>query len=237
MTYKALIVDDERLARREMRLMLANHSEIQVIGEADDLASATAAVERYVPDVIFLDIQLAGESGFDLLERLSVPCKIIFVTAFDVYAIRAFEVNALDYLLKPVSAQRLDVALRRLKNHETVPHHPKKFEYDDRLFIADHHRSFFLKIRNILYIQSAGDYTEITAQTGKFLLSKTMKEWEDRLPEKYFLRIHRGTMINLELVDRVEPLPNQSYHVYIHTITEPFVVSRRYATKIKAVLR
>lgn len=237
MMYKVLIVDDERLARREMRLMLAGYPDIQIVGEADDLASAVAAAEQYKPDVLFLDIQLAGESGFDLLERLTVPCKIIFVTAFDVYAIRAFEVNALDYLLKPVSAQRLSVAMRRLKQSEPVPHHPKKFEYDDRLFVTDHSRSCFLKIRNIVCIQSAGDYTEVVTQAGKFLLSKTMKEWEDRLPEKYFLRIHRGTMINLESIDRVEPLANQSYHVYLSHIGEPFIVSRRYAAKIKTVLR
>lgn len=237
MMHKVLIVDDERLARREMRLMLAGYPGIQIVGEADGLASAVAAAEHYKPDVLFLDIQLAGESGFDLLERLTVPCKIIFVTAFDVYAIRAFEVNALDYLLKPVSAQRLNVAMRRLNHDEPVPYHPKKFEYDDRLFVTDHSRSCFLKIRNILCIQSAGDYTEAVTQAGKFLLSKTMKEWEDRLPEKHFLRIHRGTMINLESIDRIKPLPNQSYHVYLNHIGEPFVVSRRYAAKIKMVLK
>ncbi|NUM81587.1 response regulator transcription factor [bacterium] len=237
MMYKVLIVDDERLARREMRLMLAGYPEIQIVGEADDLASAATAAEQYKPDVMFLDIQLAGESGFDLLERLTFPCKIIFVTAFDVYAIRAFEVNALDYLLKPLSTQRLNVAIRRLKHDEPVPHHPKKFEYDDRLFVADHNRSCFLKIRNILCIQSAGDYTEVMTQAGKYLLSKPMKEWEDRLPEQYFLRIHRGTMINIESVDRIEPMPNQSFRVYLSHIAEPFVVSRRYATKIKTVLK
>src|ERR1044072_9233129 len=119
--FTAILVDDERLARKELRTMLAEHEIIDVIGDAETVAQAAALVQPRNPDVLFLDIQLPGETGFDLLEKITPPCKIIFVTAFDSYAIRAFEVNALDYLLKPINPARLAQAIERLTTHEPTP--------------------------------------------------------------------------------------------------------------------
>jgi two-component system LytT family response regulator len=238
---KSIIVDDERLARKELRLLLRAFKEIEVVGEAGNLTEAARIVETEKPDVVFLDIQLPGEIGFDLLERTRMAFKTIFVTAYDAYALRAFEVNALDYLMKPVSPNRLKQTIEKLLNASPEKSQTNNFiqrrslEFDDRLLIETGTRSFFLKIDSISHINSAGDYTEIFTTAGgqKILIEKTVREWEERLPEKHFARIHRGCIINLESVVRVENWFNNSYQIYLQNISEPFTVSRRYAAKLK----
>ncbi|HEX8652254.1 MAG TPA: LytTR family DNA-binding domain-containing protein [Pyrinomonadaceae bacterium] len=234
--FKAIIVDDERLARRELRLMLRDHTEIEVAGEAEGVASALELIREVKPQVVFLDIQMPGESGFDLLERSEARFKVIFVTAFDAHAIRAFEVNALDYLLKPINPERLARALERLASSASQPESPtlRKLEYEDRLFIDTNERSGFLKLSTVECICGAGDYSEVfTADGKKILVLKSLKEWEERLPERYFSRIHRSTIINLEYVDKIENWFNRSYRIYLRKIEEPFIMSRRYAVRLK----
>ncbi|HXG67689.1 MAG TPA: LytTR family DNA-binding domain-containing protein [Blastocatellia bacterium] len=233
--FRAIIVDDERLARKELRSLLAEHAGVEVVGEADSVARAVEIIRAEGPDVVFLDIQMPGETGFTLLEKIEPAFKIIFVTAYDAYAIRAFEVNALDYLLKPINPERLAHAIERLR--EGAPARPvgaHKLEYEDRLFLEVDERSRFVKVSAIEFISAAGDYSEIfTADGQKSLVLKSLKEWEERLPEKYFARIHRSTIINLEYVERVESWFNRSYRIYLRNIAEPFVMSRRYAARLK----
>lgn len=234
--FKALLVDDERLARKELRSLLAAHPEIEVMGEAESVNKAAQLIRSLKPDVVFLDIQMPGESGFDLLDRVEAKFKVIFVTAFDAYAIRAFEVNALDYLLKPINPDRLACAIERLATGESANEEQiKKLEYDDRLFLALDERSRFLKISAIECINAAGDYSEVFTSDGqKSMVLKPLKEWEERLPEKYFSRIHRSTIVNLEYVERMEKWFNQSYRIYLRNIEKPFTMSRRYAAKLKS---
>ena len=233
--FSALIVDDERLARKDLISLLTEHKNIKIVGEADDVPSAITAIEQLRPDIIFLDIQMPGESGFDLLNRVELNAKIIFVTAFDEYAIRAFEINALDYLLKPVNPDRLARTISRLEqNEEPEIHEMRKLNYNDRLFLLINDGMNFLRIKSILSIQAAGDYTEIvTKDSTKGLTLKSMKEWEHRLPEQYFCRIHRSTIINIEYIDRMEEWFNYSYKVYLKGIEKPYVMSRRYVAKLK----
>jgi two-component system LytT family response regulator len=235
---RAIIVDDERLARAKLKAMLARHDHIQVVGEADSVSSALATIGTTRPDVIFLDIQMPGETGFDLLDKATDPFKVIFVTAFDEYAIRAFDVNALDYLLKPVSAERLARALERLRSGEEARHQPERsLEYDDHLFLAVNGCPRFLKVRSIKYIAAAGPYSEIHASGGeKAFVLKSLKEWEERLPPKQFVRIHRSTIINVEFVERVEKWFNNSYRVYLQSQKEPLAMSRRCAARLKEKL-
>ena len=234
-TYSALIVDDERLARKELISMLQEFKNIEIVGEADSVSSAAQTVSELNPDVIFLDIQMPGGSGFDLLDKIDIRSKVIFVTAFDEFAIRAFEVNALDYLLKPVNPERLKAALERLENEEeTAVKELKKLKYDDVLFILLNSQYKFIKVKDIISIKSAGDYTEILSAGGKNGITlKTMKEWNSRLPEQSFCRIHRSTIVNIEYIDRIEEWFNYSFRLYIKGVKDPYIVSRRYAAKIK----
>ncbi|MBL8149092.1 MAG: response regulator transcription factor [Blastocatellia bacterium] len=232
---KTVIVDDERLARRELWLMLSQYQSIQVVGEAESVQQAVELIQHENPDLIFLDIQMQGETGFDLLEKAPGAYKVVFVTAFDSYALRAFEVNALDYLLKPINPSRLDQAIERLsKLHSQKPLFARKLSYDDRIFLEVNARSKFIKVSSIVYIQAAADYCEIyTTDGAKLLLLKPLKEWEERLPEQNFVRIHRSTIVNLDYVKHLEISPYSSGLVYISNLSEPLVMSRRYAAKLK----
>jgi len=236
MKLTAIVIDDERLARRELRLLLNEFVEISVIGEAEDLNKASDLIRKYRPDIVFLDIQLSNENGFDLLEVVEKDFELIFVTAFDEHAIRAFEINAIDYLLKPVNPERLTKTLERLfkGGREKTECSPRKLEYDDRLFIEVGQRSRFLKISSIKCICADGDYTQVFTDDGKrHLVTKPLKEWERRLPEQYFVRVHRSAMVNLEFIEKVETWFNRSYQLYLHETKDPITVSRRYAVRLK----
>lgn len=233
--YRALIVDDERLARVKLRAMLAAHPEIEIAGEADSATAALALIETAAPDVVFLDIQMPGGSGFDLIDRLSQPVKIIFVTAFDQHAIRAFEVGAIDYLLKPLSPERLAAAIARLTAQPAIAGAAGRLlDYDDALFIGAGEDHRFLRIHAIACIQAADNYSEVyCADQQKLLVHKSLGEWEQRLPEKHFARIHRATIINLNFVERIEPWFNGAYNVYLRGLASPLTMSRRYSARLK----
>jgi two-component system LytT family response regulator len=234
MKYRAIIIDDERLARKEMRSLLAEFDEIIVAGEAEDIASALMLIEDEKPDLVFLDIQLSHESGFELLEKTEQYFRLIFVTAFDAYAVRAFEVNAIDYLLKPVNPERLAKAIERL-GHESAPVKAANlFQFEDRIFLQPGGRSLFLKVSEISHIAAANDYSEVfTSDKRKFLVEKSLREWETRLPLKNFLRIHRGILINLEEIEHIENWSNRTFQIRLKNYSQPFNVSRRYAVKLK----
>jgi len=234
-SWKAVIVDDERLARNKLRALLEAHPEIRIVGEADGVGAALRVIEESQPNVLFLDIQMPRQSGFDLVNQLKQPVKIIFVTAFDEYAIRAFEINALDYLLKPINPERLARAIERLPHPSTAPDQPARpLEYDDFLLLPFGETSSFLKLSAIKCICAAGVYSEVTTvDARKALVLRSLNEWEARLPEKHFARIHRSTIVNLDCVERIEQWFNRSARLFLKQTAEPFTVSRRYATKLK----
>ncbi|HKX84207.1 MAG TPA: LytTR family DNA-binding domain-containing protein [Pyrinomonadaceae bacterium] len=236
MKYKTIIVDDERLARKEMQRLLAEFDEIDIVGEAENLSQAVELIDNEKPDIVFLDIQLSNENGFDLLERTKPSLKLIFVTAFDEYAIRAFEVNALDYLLKPVNPERLAKAIERLKEEkQDAKTELRPLEFDDRIFLEVGERSMFLKVSEISHINAAGDYSEIyTVEKKKLLVEKSLREWEERLPGKHFLRIHRQTIVNLDEIENIETWFNRTFQVRLKAYSQPLAVSRRYAIKLKS---
>lgn len=235
MKQTAIIVDDERLARKELRSLLADFEEISVVGEAEDLSETVDLIESKKPDVVFLDVQLRNENGFELLEKVEQNFKLIFVTAFDEFAIRAFEINALDYLLKPVNPERLATAIERLFDDEKEKEsNLRKLEIDDRLFLEINERSCFVQVSEISHIAASGDYTEIfTTDAKKFLTEKPLREWEERLPEKHFTRIHRSTIINLNEIEKIETLFNRTMELTLKNFAKNFSVSRRFAAKLK----
>jgi two-component system LytT family response regulator len=232
---RALIVDDERLARKDLRSLLVEHQNIEIVGEADNVGTAVELIKKSEPDLVFLDIQMPGESGFDLLEKLDISARIIFVTAFDEYAIKAFEVDAIDYLLKPVSPERLRTALERAqKGSVLLPEAKGKLKFEDTMFLMLNTNLKFIRVNNIVCIQAAGDYSELfLSDMKKGLVQKSMMEWEERLPENHFCRIHRATIINLDHLLRIEEWFNNSYQVFLKGIEAPFSMSRRYVSKLK----
>jgi len=236
MKLKTIIVDDERLARKELRLLLSDFEEISIVGEAKNLTETVELIKNEKPDVVFLDIQLRHENGFDLFEKVEHNFKLIFVTAFDEFAIRAFEINALDYLLKPVNPKRLKTAIGRLfeENQSETETPLRKLKIDDRLFLEMGENSRFLQISEISHVSASGDYSELSMISGKkTLIEKPLKEWEERLPEKHFIRIHRSTIINLNEIESIETLNNRTMEVSLKNVTRFFSVSRRYAAKLK----
>jgi len=233
----ALIVDDERLARMELISMLTHFENINVVGEADGVDMAIEQIEKHKPDLIFLDIQMPGKSGFDLLDNIELDAKIIFVTAYDEYAIRAFEVNALDYLPKPVSQERLTKTVERIiSNSPNRQLSSKKLKYTDRLFLEFGTKIRFLKISEITFITAEGDYSMVNLFDGtQGLVSKSMKEWEERLPINFFCRIHRSSIINNEFIEKIDKYFNNSYKISLKGVKDPLIISRRYAKRIKGL--
>ncbi len=236
--YKAIIVDDEWLLRKELMMMLTQYPEIKVVGEAMNIPQALALIDEFKPQVIFLDIQLQGASGFDLFEQGKVNAKVVFVTAYDQYAIKAFEVNALDYLLKPITRSQLDLTIQRILAGESVsPEKTQPLSYEDSAYILVNGALKFIKVASIYCLVAEGNYSYIFFKDNKKeLVSKTLQEWEDVLPPQYFVRIHRSTIVNFELVEPVVKCKNYTFLVYLQGFEKPLMMSRRFAAKLKKLL-
>jgi len=233
--FRALIIDDEPLARSDLKAVLTKFTQVDVVGEADNLTTARKQLDELSPDIMFLDIQMPGESGFDLLHDTGLNIKVVFVTAFDEYAIRAFEVNALDYLLKPVNEERLALTLKRLTLNETEPAVTNlPLIKNDNIFVRLTNSYHFIRLENIIKIEAADDYSVVFLKNGEsHVVLKPLREWEARLPQDTFSRIHRSTIINLDLVCKLEPWFNNSFKVHLKGLHEPVKMSRRYFSDIK----
>ncbi len=233
---RALIVDDERLARQELAFLLQKHPEIEVAAEAGSVKEAVPLLEKLRPELLFLDIQMPRGNGFELFERTPVSAAVIFVTAHDEFAVRAFEVNALDYLMKPVNPLRLRQAIERFLRRSPPPAPPATgmLAYDDTIFVTVGAGPRFVKLASIICIQAEGDYSRLVGPAGSMgLVLKSMKEWEALLPERQFCRIQRSVIINCERVERFEPWFNSSYQVYLQGVAKPFAMSRRLAKRFR----
>ena len=201
---KAIIVDDERLARMEMRRLLAAHADVQIVGEAADVASAKAMIEELTPDLVFLDIQMPDGTGFDVLGQLIDAPNVIFTTAFDTYAMQAFEANALDYLLKPIEPKRLALALQKIGNEQpSAPERP--VQRDSKIFIKDGERCWFVKLEAITLLESEGNYTRVYFEGNRPLLLRSLGQLEQRLDPALFFRASRRHIVNLDYVANVSP--------------------------------
>ena len=200
---KAIIVDDERLARMEMRRLLAAHPGVQIAGEAADVASAKAMIEDLTPDLVFLDIQMPDGTGFDVLGQLADAPDVIFTTAFDSYAMQAFEANALDYLLKPIDPNRLAIALQKIKAPVETQERPVL--RDSKIFIKDGERCWFVKLETVTLCESEGNYTRVYFDGNRPLLLRSLNQLEQRLDPSLFFRASRRHIVNLDHVANVTP--------------------------------
>lgn len=230
---KALIIDDEALARRELRTLLRAHPEIEIVGEAGNVTEALQLLEAEPADLIFLDIQMPGRTGFDLIGLLPAPPpQVIFVTAYDEFALRAFEVNALDYLMKPVHPERLASALRKLQagpasdEPAAAPASEIPLNPDDRVFLRDGDRCWFLPVKEIRMLESAGNHTVLHFGTDKAMIYRTLNSMEARLPASLFFRANRSQILNLHQISGVEPWFSGSLKVRLQS-GEEIELSRR----------
>jgi two-component system LytT family response regulator len=242
--HHAVIVDDERLARRELRTLLEEGcaAVVRVVGEAATVADAARLVEATDADLVFLDITLGPESGFDLLPHLGPDVAVVFVTTHDAHAVRAFEVNALDYLLKPVEPERLARTVERLGTSPVSPapappddEPPRPLTADDRLFLRLDGARAFVRVGDIVAIQAAGDESlvHLVGRPAPGRTPRGLGAWEARLPARAFVRVHRSTIINLEHVLRVEEWSHASYRVHLRGVAEPLTMSRRFGARVR----
>lgn len=237
---KAILIDDERLARQELRNLLAPYSEIQIVGEANNAETAIESIKQLKPDVIFLDIQMPGKNGFELLEEISGVPEVVFVTAYDEYAIRAFEINALDYLLKPVQASRLAETVKKILNKEAVDKAEGKEQThalndDDQVFVKDGEKCWFVKLSDIRLFESEGNYVRVYFDKNRPLILRSLNNLDERLNNRTFFRASRKHIINLKWVESIENWFNGGLMVKLRN-GEQVEISRRQAAKLKDIM-
>lgn len=229
---KVIIVDDERLARKELQSLLEKFSTVEVLAECDSVASAIEEIEKLKPDLVFLDINMPGKDGFALLEELDYIPEIIFVTAYDEYAIKAFEVNALDYLLKPIQSERLEEAINKFNSNEIVQNNTQKLGLNDQVFVKDGERCWFVKLSDVPMFESEGNYVRVYFDNNKPLILKSLNNLANKLDENVFFRANRKFIINLNWVESIESWFNGGLMVKLKTGSK-VEISRRQASKLK----
>ncbi|MES2073773.1 MAG: LytTR family DNA-binding domain-containing protein [Pseudomonadota bacterium] len=233
---RALIIDDERLARAELRRLLAAHPEIEIAGEAANAAQAHKLIEDMQPDLIFLDIQMPGGSGFDLLAALDRTPPVVFTTAYDAYAIRAFEVSALDYLLKPIGAPRLAAALRKAGQVLHTDNQPSAAEKpaarDGKLFIKDGERCWFVALEQIRLFESEGNYIRVYFDSHQPLMLRSLSQLEQTLDPAQFVRANRRHIINLQHVKNMTASAGGGLDMHLGN-NQVVEMSRRRASEFK----
>lgn len=237
---RALIVDDERLARKELIKLLEDHPSVEVIGEAANAEEANQMVNELNPDILFLDIQMPGKTGFELLEMLDYVPLVVFTTAYDEFAIKAFEVNALDYLMKPIQAERLAETAAKLSEKvqaKAVSNHSgdKKLGLDDQVFVKDGDRCWFVGLSNIRLFESDGNYIKVYFDSNRPMIHKSLNALDEKLDERAFFRASRKHIINLSWVESIEPWFNGGLMVKLKG-GDKVEVSRRQAAKFKDMM-
>ncbi|MDG1475975.1 MAG: LytTR family DNA-binding domain-containing protein [Vicingaceae bacterium] len=230
---KAIIVDDERLARNELKRLLEEYPEIEIIEECNSAADAIIAVDKLKPDVVFLDIHMPGKDGFGVLEELDYMPHVIFITAYDEYAIKAFEVNALDYLLKPIEVDRLREAINKVKAELVEPvEKSEKLGVNDQVFVKDGDRCWFVNLSDVPMFESEGNYVRVYFDKNKPLILKSLNNLSNKLDESTFFRANRKFIINLNWVESIENWFNGGLMVKLKN-GEKVEISRRQASKFK----
>ncbi len=241
MSLKAIIVDDERLARAELRKLLQDFPDIEIVDEAANAEEGVDKIETQNPDLIFLDIQMPGRTGFDMLNDLEKAPHVIFTTAYDEYALKAFEVNALDYLLKPIEPKRLADAVHKLQYEVNKDRagingmNRGPLTEADQVFVKDGERCWFVKLSEIRLFESVGNYAKVFFGTNKPLILKSLNSLEERLDDRVFFRANRKHIINLRWIEKIEPYFNGGLLLELKG-GEKIEVSRRQTVKFKEMM-
>ncbi len=239
---RAIIIDDERLARTELKKMLLDFPELEVVDEATNAEEGIIKIAKHQPDIIFLDIQMPGKTGFEMLQQLEKAPQVIFTTAYDEFALKAFEVNALDYLLKPIEPKRLSDAIHKLTASEQREVRSEGefvnnsiLSESDQVFVKDGERCWFVKLSDIRLFESVGNYAKVFFGANKPLILKSLNALEERLDEKVFFRANRKHIINLRMIEKIEPYFNGGLLLELKG-GEKIEVSRRQTVKFKEMM-
>jgi two-component system LytT family response regulator len=239
----AIIVDDERLARAELKKMLSEYPGIEIVGEASNVDEGIELINLQDPDILFLDIQMPEKTGFDLLQAIDRLPLVVFTTAHDEFAIKAFEVSAMDYLLKPIDPNRLADTVQKLNGIEDKKEFPIENRIDqrniltdiDQVFVKDGEKCWFVTLSEIRLFESVGNYARVFFGNNKPLILKSLNSLEERLDQKTFFRANRKHIVNLRMIERVEPFFNGGLLVEIKG-GEKIEVSRRQAVRFKEMM-
>lgn len=234
---KAIIIDDERLARQELKNLLTAHKEVEIIAECPDATQAKEKINELKPDIIFCDIQMPGKSGLELVEEISATIDVVFITAYDEHAIKAFELNAFDYLLKPVQADRLAETIKKLsiKESATKTDNNTPLTEKDMVFIKDGEKCWFVRLSDIRLFESEGNYVRVYFDNFRPLILRSLNSLETRLSEKQFFRASRKHMINLSYIASIETWFNGGLNVKLKDGKE-IEISRRQAVRLKDMM-
>ncbi|TRX53651.1 response regulator [Fulvivirga sp. M361] len=234
---RTIIVDDERLARKELNSLLEEHPDIEIVGEAANADEAYELINDLHPDLLFMDIQMPGKTGFELLEMLDNVPKVIFTTAYDEFALKAFEVNALDYLLKPIQPERLRDSISKLpKGQKTTENMTdKRLTLEDQVFVKDGDKCWFVSLSNIRLFESDGNYIKVYFDSNRPMIHKSLNALDEKLDARHFFRASRKHIVNLSWVEGIEPWFNGGLMVRLKG-GDKVEVSRRQAAKFKEMM-
>lgn len=239
---KALIIDDERLARSELRRLLKDFPEVEVVGESRNADEAFTQIHELQPDLLFLDIQMPGDNGFQLLERLDTVPLVIFTTAYDKYALKAFDVNALDYLVKPIAPERLRAAIAKVSVRVSSTEvssavNPSQVAgSDQQVFVRDGDHCWFVTLKDIVLLESEGNYTRLLFRSNRPLLLRSLNYLQTRLDSRMFFRANRKQIINLNFIEAIHAWPNGGYLVKLRGGFE-VTMSRRQGQQFQEATR
>jgi two-component system, LytTR family, response regulator len=226
--FSVIIIDDERLAREEVKRSLSDFQEFEVIGEAKNYEEAKEQIEALKPELIFLDIQMPGRSGFDLLESLDEVPHVVFTTAFNEYAVKAFDMEALDYLVKPLRKERFAVTIERIRK--------RMDPLEKQLFIKEGNNWFFVQLKDVYLIESADNYARLYTNDRKALIKRSLNQLEEMLDSNIFFRISRNQIINTKYITHISNLDKGRLQVRLHK-GEPLEVSLRQSVLFKSLNR
>ena len=232
---KTIIVDDERLAREELKRLLSEYKEIEVIGEYKNTIEAKEAIEKESPDLVFMDIQMPGETGLELLEKMKNPPRTVFVTAYDEHAIKAFELNAYDYLMKPIDPERLEEVYNRLLEENKTPESVEMsgvLRSGDKVLIKDGDKVWFINVDDIRFFESEGNYVKVKFENFRPLILRSLNSLEERMDEKLFFRANRKYLVNLNHIVNIESWFNGGLQIEMSCGTK-IEISRRQTIKFK----
>lgn len=242
-TIKTLIIDDERLAREELKSLLKDYEEIEIIAEAKNGKEGVKIINEHQPDLIFLDVDMPELSGFDLLKKLDEIPIVVFVTAYNEYALKAFEVDALDYILKPIDPKRLEETIKKItlqfkeenetnEGFDSESHQKRTLSFNDSIFIKDGEKCWFIEMNKIRLLESEGNYVKVHFDQYKPLILRSLGSFEEQLAPNYFFRANRKFIVNIKWIETIENWFNGGFMMILKT-GEKIEISRRQAIKFK----